>query len=293
MKRTALLLGAALFATAPASMVEHASMAIAAAAVSSQDFVKTAGIAGMFEIESSKIAQTKSKNSDVKSFADRMITDHTKAAEELKAAAQAGGNKYEVPTALDPDHQKMIDELNTADESKFDAAYVRMQLRGHKDAVALFDSYSQQGDDPNLKSFAAKTLPTLKEHLDMVSRIAANQNVAQNTGAQPASQGLTVSELSPDNVVVASKMIGSTVYSSANENVGDINDIIMDKGGTIRAVVIGVGGFLGLGEKNVLVPLDRIQMSRDENNSLRFTINATRKELEQAPTFDRKKWSGQ
>src|SRR5205814_632833 len=121
-----------------------------------------------------------------------------------------------------------------------------------------------------------KTLPTLKEHLDMISRIAANQNVAQNTGAQPTSQGLTVSGLSPDNVVVASKMIGSTVYSSANENVGDINDIIMDKSGTIRGVVIGVRGFLSLGEKDVLVPLDRIQMSRDENNSLKFTISATR-----------------
>jgi putative membrane protein len=293
MRRIALVLGAALIGLAPVMMIEPASTVLAAASVSGEEFVKTAGVAGMFEIDSSKIAATKSSNGDVKAFAQRMISDHTKAAEELKTVAKSAGDKYVLPTALDPDHQKMIDELNKADPSKFDATYVRMQTDAHKDAVALFGDYSKQGDEPKLREFAAKTLPVLQDHYDMIKRVAASQNVAQTN--QPAKQdqssGSTVSGLGGADLMLASKLIGSTLYSSANENVGDVNDIVIDKSGNIRGVVVGVGGFLGLGEKDVLVPLDRIQFGRDESNNMKFTITATRQELEQAPSFDRKHWT--
>ena len=183
MKPTTIVLVAALFALAPISTSELTSTVKAATAVSGEDFVKTAGAAGMFEIESSKIAATKAKNADIKSFAQRMITDHTKAAEELKAATKKAGPKYNVPTALDPNGQKMMDELNAADPAKFDSIYARMQTQAHKDAVALFNSYAKQGDESALKEFAAKTLPTLQEHYDMINRIGSSLNVAQN---QPA-----------------------------------------------------------------------------------------------------------
>jgi sporulation protein YlmC with PRC-barrel domain len=118
----------------------------------------------------------------------------------------------------------------------------------------------------------------------------ANQSTAEKTTTQPApSTAVVVSGLDANNVFLASKFIGSTVYSSANENVGDINDMVIGKDGKVQAVIIGVGGFLGLGEKDVAVPMDRIQFARDENNNMKFTITASRQELEQAPAFDRSK----
>jgi len=118
-----------------------------------------------------------------------------------------------------------------------------------------------------------------------------DQNQATTTTEQPAAgtSSFTVSGLDAGNVIMASSLIGSTVYSSANENIGDINDVIISKDGKVLAAVIGVGGFLGLGEKDVAVPMDRISFSRDENNNMKFTIDASREELEQAAAFDRTK----
>lgn len=59
----------------------------------------------------------------------------------------------------------------------------------------------------------------------------------------------------------ASKLVGLKVYNDNNESVGSINDMLVDKGGTIKAVVIGVGGFLGMGEHLVAVPMDKVKFS--------------------------------
>ena len=118
-----------------------------------------------------------------------------------------------------------------------------------------------------------------------------DQNQAQTTNPPPSagSSSLTVSGLEAGNVVMASNFIGSTIYSSANENVGSVNDVVFSKDGKIQAVIVGVGGFLGLGEKDVAVPLDRITFTRDENNNMKYTIAASRQDLEQAPAFDKTK----
>jgi sporulation protein YlmC with PRC-barrel domain len=87
--------------------------------------------------------------------------------------------------------------------------------------------------------------------------------------------------------ILATSFIGKTVYTSARENVGDINDLVMTKDGDVKAAVIGVGGFLGMGEKDVMVPLDKITVSKDENGNDFLTISTTKAELESAPAFDR------
>jgi putative membrane protein len=264
--------------------------------------VNTAGVAGMFEIESSNIAIQKAKNGEVKSFAERMIADHTKAAEELKITAQSTPEKFAVPDKLDAKHQKLVDELDGAASDKFDAAYVRLQTDAHKEAVKLFESYAKQGDNEALKAFAAKTLPTLKDHYQMIQKIAAshhmagteqpatNQTEIAETTASTASNGFAVS-LPSEGVMMGSNFIGSTVYSLDNENVGDVNDIVIDKSGRVLGIVVGVGGFLGIGEKDVLVPIDRITVMMDENKKAKYTINATRDELDNAAAFDRAKWT--
>ncbi|MGE3831119.1 MAG: DUF4142 domain-containing protein [Parvibaculaceae bacterium] len=162
------LLGAAMAWPAAVTVpVIHPVPAVAATA-SKAEFVEKAGLAGLFEIESSRVALKKSQDSDVKAFAEKMIADHTAAGEALKAAAK--GN---VPAALDADHTKLLGQLTEASTDDFDRLYVEMQLDGHADAVALFAGYAESGDDPSLKAFAEKTLPTLKRHHQMIEAIAS------------------------------------------------------------------------------------------------------------------------
>lgn len=88
----------------------------------------------------------------------------------------------------------------------------------------------------------------------------------------------------------ASNLIGSTVYSSANEDgeaIGDVNDLVLSADGSVDAVVIGVGGFLGLGEKNVAVTYDKLTWKTDENGEAWPVLAATQEELEAAPAFER------
>ena len=81
--------------------------------------------------------------------------------------------------------------------------------------------------------------------------------------------------------------IGSTVYTPANETVGDINDLIIGLDGKVQGVVIGVGGFLGLGEKDVAVKMDEITVQPEDanKNNVRLILNSTKADLEAAPEF--------
>ena len=83
----------------------------------------------------------------------------------------------------------------------------------------------------------------------------------------------------------ASKLIGSTVYNDANENIGDINEIVLRSDGKIAAVIVGVGGFLGLGERDVAVPFEQIKMSVDAENNSRLTTVLSRDSLTNAPAW--------
>jgi sporulation protein YlmC with PRC-barrel domain len=111
-------------------------------------------------------------------------------------------------------------------------------------------------------------------------------SVAEQPPVQ-APADLTATNIDASKAILASSFIGSTVYSTANENVGDINDLVFDAEAKINAAVIGVGGFLGMGEKDVAVPLNKITMTKDENGVNKFVISATREELDAAPAFDK------
>jgi sporulation protein YlmC with PRC-barrel domain len=83
----------------------------------------------------------------------------------------------------------------------------------------------------------------------------------------------------------SSKLVGLTVYNQANEKVGDINDLILGPDGKISNAVIGVGGFLGMGEKLVAVNFSDLQLNRDADGTMRVTINSSKEALESAPDF--------
>ena len=98
-----------------------------------------------------------------------------------------------------------------------------------------------------------------------------------------AASGWVASQAADDKL--ASNWIGTTVYSPANESVGDINDLVIDKDGKVSAIVVGVGGFLGIGEKNVAVPFSAVTATADQNGKLKLTIQADKAALEAAPEF--------
>jgi len=91
----------------------------------------------------------------------------------------------------------------------------------------------------------------------------------------------------PANAVLASQFMGQAVYTAANENIGEINDLIMNKELDNIVAIVGVGGFLGIGEKDVAIPIGDISAVKDENNALRLTISASKEQLEALPVFDR------
>lgn len=87
--------------------------------------------------------------------------------------------------------------------------------------------------------------------------------------------------------VSANDYIGKQIYNSNNESIGDVNDLILEENGGIVAAVVGVGGFLGIGEKDVALPMGKISMARDaeNNNEVRLTTTETAEALQAAPAF--------
>ena len=135
------------------------------------DFVQEAAISDMFEIQSSELAEQKDVAAPVKTFAQQMITDHTKTSTELKSIVQTNELKASIPTDLDSSHAKMLDTLRGLNGGDFTKQYVSDQVSGHKDAVSLFQRYAKSGTDTSLKDWAGKTLPTLRHHLEMAENL--------------------------------------------------------------------------------------------------------------------------
>jgi putative membrane protein len=140
-------------------------------APAAQDFVNKVAISDMFEVQSSQLALDKQPDRDTKPFAQKMVKDHQQTSKQLKGLVDGGKVSATLPTALDSEHQKMLDELKGKSGKDFDQAYDEMQRKGHEDAVALFEAYAKSGDNPDLKKWAAKTLPHLKQHLAMAQKL--------------------------------------------------------------------------------------------------------------------------
>jgi len=88
-----------------------------------------------------------------------------------------------------------------------------------------------------------------------------------------------------DQEKLASKWIGQTIYNQADENVGDVNDLVIGQNGQIDAVVIGVGGFLGIGEKNVAVPFSAVQAATDTDGNMKLVVQLSKDDFNKAPEF--------
>lgn len=131
-------------------------------------FVKKAAQDGMTEVEAGKVALAKSQDPSVRSFAQRMVDDHSKANAELSSIATAKG--IDVPKELDAEHQTMVDALSAKSGSDFDREYSQHMNMDHHKAIALFEGASRSSD-ADLARFARKTLPTLKQHKELAETL--------------------------------------------------------------------------------------------------------------------------
>jgi putative membrane protein len=132
-----------------------------------QDFVTEAAQSDMLEIDSSKLAMTKTDSAKTKAFAERMVKDHTETSTELKGLVTGGKVQANLPSALDKAHKDKLDKLTKLSGKDFTKEYNGLQLAAHKDAVSLFERYGKSGENADLKAFASKHLPHLQQHLLM------------------------------------------------------------------------------------------------------------------------------
>jgi len=134
-------------------------------AMADSTFVTKAAQGGMAEVEFGKLATEKASSDSVKQFGQRMVDDHSKANDELKSLAQQ--KNMTLPTEMNAKDKAEQDQLLKLSGEAFDRAYMRMMVEDHRRDVNEFRNESKAGKDPEVKAWAAKTLPTLEDHLKM------------------------------------------------------------------------------------------------------------------------------
>ncbi len=133
------------------------------------NFVETASLGNMYEIEAGKIALERSKVSAVKDFAQMMVDGHTAGLAELTTLSTAA--MVAPPSALDNDHACKLEALRNASVEDFDDVYIDQQTEAHENMLNLVKDFSSNGKDMGLQAFATKMAPTVEKHLATVKAL--------------------------------------------------------------------------------------------------------------------------
>ena len=151
-----------------------------AGALSAADrqFMMNAGKDGMKEVHMGQMAVQQGQSAEVKKLGSTIVSDHTKANNELMEIATKRGVK------LDQRHK--MDKMSKKDMENFDQAWLGMMVNDHQKDIATFQQQAQQGTDPELKAFAKKTLPVLQKHLKLVQ--AAQKKMGSTANASTAAR---------------------------------------------------------------------------------------------------------
>lgn len=128
-------------------------------------FMTKAAEGGVAEVELGNVAKDKASSDAVKQFGQHMVDDHSKANDELKSLAQQ--KNVTLPTGVNAKDQATKDKLSGMSGAAFDRAYMRDMVSDHRKDIAEFQREANNGKDPDVKAWAAKTLPTLQSHLQM------------------------------------------------------------------------------------------------------------------------------
>ena len=157
--------------TATATTTGATGGSTSAMAGEDKEFVSKAGMGGLFEVQAGNLALQKAQNADVKSFAQRMVTDHSNANAELAQLATTKG--VALPTELGGDHKAAFDHLNSLSGAEFDKAYMHHMVDDHDKDVAEFEKASTTAMDGDVKTWAGKTLPTLQQHQQLSKDVSS------------------------------------------------------------------------------------------------------------------------
>ena len=139
-------------------------------------FAMKAAQGGMAEVQLGQLAAQKASNPDVKAFGQQMVDDHSKANDELKSVAAK--ENMNLPATLDSKDQALYTKLQGMSGADFDKAYVKAMVKDHQEDVKEFQKEADKGKDPQIKSFASQTLPTLQQHLSKIQSIMSNMSGA-------------------------------------------------------------------------------------------------------------------
>jgi putative membrane protein len=163
---TGLLLSAAFGATrAAAQQVSLASDSI---------FIQRASSVGLLQVKLGKLAQKKGSSTAVVEFGKRMVTDYSKANEELAAAAKQAA--FPGPVLM-REHQQIFNRINETRGSSFDKTYMSEMVKQHSDVVRLFQQESESGRVQSLKQLASRMLPALQQRLALATQTAGSVGV--------------------------------------------------------------------------------------------------------------------
>jgi len=150
-------------------------------------FVHKASAAGLAEVNLSTLASRRARNEDVRKFAQHIITDHTKANQELNRLADR--KKLPVAQTMDKKHQEAETKLAKLEGADFDRQYIHQMVEDHRQAVSLFENESKNGKDEDLKAWAGKTLPGLREHLKMAQKLAGKDKTETEKKGETTKKG--------------------------------------------------------------------------------------------------------
>jgi putative membrane protein len=288
-----------------------------ASAKSDTSFLTDAIQINLAEISVGDLAQKNGGSDDVKSFGKMLVDDHT--ASNTKATSLAQANGVTPPTEPNAADKKNHDELGKLSGEEFDREFAKAMVKGHEEAIAKFEAASKGNDD--VAKFAQDTLPTLQKHLKTAQSLASSKST-QSGATQPAPlaseatkpQATQVAPLAPEAAkpeaaqpvpsapksaekMAASESVSVTdyykqnVYDASDNTIGEVSDVVLDKHGHVTAVILSVGGFLGLGTKYVSIPFNALHMT--EKNGKRYLVMDTTKEsLTSAPGYQFDKTTG-
>jgi putative membrane protein len=295
-----------------------AGSAAAGYAKSDTTFLTDAIQINLAEISVGDLAQKNGGSDNVKSFGKMLVDDHT--ASNTKATSLAQANGVTPPTEPKPEDKKKHDELAKLSGAEFDREFAKAMVKGHEEAISKFEAASKGDDD--IAKFAQETLPTLQKHLKTAQSLESSKStqseapmapeVAKPGATQMAPSGAEKTEAAPpagtkampSEAKGAEKMAAvpsdavsindyhkQNVYDSSDNTIGEVSDVLLDKNGHVTAVMLNVGGFLGLGGKYVSVPFNALQV-RDKNGKRYLVMEITKEALTSAPGYQYDKTTG-
>lgn len=176
-----------------------------------------AASAGMLEVEAGRLASTRAQDPQLKSFAQKMVTEHTQNNQKLMSIAQAKG--VTPPNSLDSKHQAMLDKLERAQGAQFDQQFAQLMEKSHEDTAQRFERAQSQVQDSQLKAYIQSTLPTLHEHHRMAQSLPGAKGSKQamsEGGSSGSGSGGSSSSMGGSSGTSGSSSSGGTSGSGSS-----------------------------------------------------------------------------